>query len=140
MQEQFIFYPEHLPEDYKYELGDNDQEVFIDTSDDQKINGIHFKSAENKQQKVLLYFHGNAGALSSWQYIWDDLKGLGVDLLIIDYRGYGKSTGKITEQAIVCIRTSDEAAKLPCNLSGRAKTVHWCVVDGEYGQPFGCSF
>jgi len=96
MIDRFIFYPEKLPGDFSYHLKPEDRELFVETQDGEQINGILFKSKENRG--VMLYFHGNAGSLSSWQYVAEDIVPKGYDLLVIDYRGYGKSTGKITEE------------------------------------------
>ncbi|MFH1434608.1 MAG: alpha/beta hydrolase [Pseudomonadota bacterium] len=98
MLERFIFVPEKLPRDFDFRLPENAQELFIDTSDGETINAILFRAPEPKG--VALYFHGNAGSLSSWQFVSDDIVPLGFDVLVIDYRGYGKSTGKISEKGL----------------------------------------
>ncbi len=95
MIDRFIFYPEKLSRDFSYHLSPDDRELFVETRDGEQINGILFKSKEGRG--VILYFHGNAGSLSSWQYVAEDIVPKGYDLLVIDYRGYGKSTGKISE-------------------------------------------
>ena len=95
-QDSLIFFPQPLAKDYRYNLTDNDKEVFISTADGKLINGILFHRPGN--QNVVLYFHGNAGALDSWQRTWEDILPLNCDLLIIDYRGYGKSTGSFSEK------------------------------------------
>jgi uncharacterized protein len=46
----------------------------------------------------ILYFHGNAGNLQRWGNYAPDFTSLGYDILMIDYRGYGKSTGTPTEE------------------------------------------
>lgn len=97
LQEKLIFYPEELPEDYQYHLQKEDEEVFLTTSDNETINGI-FYPAEGK--KVILYFHGNAGSLAGWQQVSVDFTSTGFNFFIIDYRGYGKSSGKITEKGL----------------------------------------
>jgi len=94
MQSNFIFFPGKLSPDYAFAAG---EEVFIHTADQETINGLFFG---DEGKKVILYFHGNAGDLSSWQHLYEDFSGLGVNFLIIDYRGYGKSTGKITEEGL----------------------------------------
>jgi fermentation-respiration switch protein FrsA (DUF1100 family) len=86
-----------LSSDYHFDNTNPHEELFIETDDHEYINGLLFKT---DSKKVILYFHGNAGALDSWQYIYDKLMVSGVNVLIIDYRGYGKSTGKITEEGL----------------------------------------
>ncbi|MBI2966814.1 MAG: alpha/beta hydrolase [Bacteroidetes bacterium] len=99
LQRKMIFYPEKLPRSEKFELAaGKNREVFISTSDSQVINGIFFNADSPKG--AIIYLHGNAGSLRSWQYIWNDFKDFNYDLLLIDYRGYGKSTGKISEDGL----------------------------------------
>jgi len=50
----------------------------------------------------VLFFHGNAGTVERYRWVgarWQDA--LGADLLLIDYRGYGKSTGTPTEAGVL---------------------------------------
>ena len=49
---------------------------------------------------VLLFFHGNAGNISHRLDSIAIFNRLGLDVLIIDYRGYGQSTGKPGEQGL----------------------------------------
>jgi fermentation-respiration switch protein FrsA (DUF1100 family) len=95
-QEKLMFFPQKLPANYQYSLGPNDKEVFIKTSDGETINGILFTKPGNS--RIVLYFHGNGGALDSWQDVWPKLYPMNCNLLVIDYRGYGKSTGKFSEE------------------------------------------
>jgi fermentation-respiration switch protein FrsA (DUF1100 family) len=95
-QDKLIFFPQPLDKNYRYNLTGDDKEVFISTSDGNLINGILFHRAGN--QNVVLYFHGNGGSLDSWQMISQQILPLKCDLLIIDYRGYGKSTGSFSEK------------------------------------------
>ena len=100
LQQRFIFFPEKLSPDYSYSFPRNLnwEEVWIN-NDHEKINGIHFKADSSKG--VILYFHGNAGSLKSWGYVAEDFMPLGWDLLIIDYRTFGKSTGKLTYTSLL---------------------------------------
>jgi len=96
LQDKLLFFPAAIDKDYKYALTSNDREVFIPSSDGNTINGILYKRPGNKY--VVLYFHGNGGSLDMWQTASDYILPLNCDLLIIDYRGYGKSTGTFSEQ------------------------------------------
>ncbi|MEN8165574.1 MAG: alpha/beta hydrolase [Acidobacteriota bacterium] len=51
-------------------------------------------------RKVVLFFHGNAGNLSGRTELMVRLSGLGVEVLIIDYRGYGHSEGRVSEVGV----------------------------------------
>ncbi len=50
-----------------------------------------------KERAVLLFFHGNAGNISHRLDSVKILHDRGLSVLIIDYRGYGQSTGRPTE-------------------------------------------
>jgi fermentation-respiration switch protein FrsA (DUF1100 family) len=47
-----------------------------------------------------VYFHGNGGNLSVWLPILAGVHASGLNVLAFDYRGYGRSTGKPTEQGL----------------------------------------
>ena len=94
-QEKLIFFSEVLSANYKYSFLENFEEVFIQV-DEAKLNALHFKIQNPKG--VILYFHGNAGSLAGWGGIAMDFIPLGYDVLIYDYRGYGKSTGSIRNE------------------------------------------
>jgi len=49
------------------------------------------------QRGVLLFFHGNAGNISHRMESIDIFHRLGMSVLIVDYRGYGASSGKPSE-------------------------------------------
>lgn len=97
LQTKLIFYPGRLAQDYKFKADGNAEEHVLNTSDGEQISGLFFSNAG---KDVILYFHGNAGDLSGWQYVAEDFTALGYNFLIIDYRGYGKSSGRISEQGL----------------------------------------
>ena len=97
-QEKLIFHPDIITKDYKYAFEEPFEEVFLNTSDGHVINALHFKVSTPKG--VILYFHGNAGNLISWGYIANDFVQYGYEVFIMDYRGFGKSTGKPDEDSL----------------------------------------
>lgn len=98
LQEKLIFLPTQLPKDYEYSFSHDFEEIFLDTPDGAVLNALHFKT--DKPKGLVLYFHGNAGDLSRWGFITSDFVDLGYDVLVMDYRGYGKSTGERSEKAL----------------------------------------
>ncbi len=72
------------------------EDVSLTTSDSEHLHGWYIPAVDSRG--VLLFFHGNAGNIS---HRLDSIKifhELGLDTLIIDYRGYGQSTGKTNEK------------------------------------------
>ncbi len=72
------------------------EEVSITTRDELQLHGW-FVPAEQSTATVL-FLHGNAGNISHRLDSIAIFRELGLDTLIIDYRGYGRSEGKPTEQ------------------------------------------
>lgn len=95
MQKKLIFLPTKLAAEYQYQFSEPFEEFFLDTEDGARLNAIHFKNENPKG--LILYFHGNAGDLSRWGEFASDFTEHGYDVLIMDYRTYGKSTGAISE-------------------------------------------
>jgi fermentation-respiration switch protein FrsA (DUF1100 family) len=98
LQEKMIFMPDSLPQDYLYSFSENFQEINLETEDGAKLNALHFK-VENPKG-VVLYFHGNAGELSRWGIVVQKFVELDYDVLVMDYRTYGKSTGKLSQDVL----------------------------------------
>ena len=94
-QEKLMFFPEKLPADYKYEYETPFQELDFAVGEKARVNALLFESEAGKG--LVYYFHGNAGSLRSWGSVAPDFLRLGYDVLIIDYRGYGKSRGRMSE-------------------------------------------
>ena len=61
------------------------------------MNALHLRLP--KPDGVVFFLHGNAGNLQSWFVNSDFYRRANFDLFMIDYRGYGKSTGRIESQA-----------------------------------------
>lgn len=95
-QEKLIFYPQKLHNDYQFSFSHKFQERFFQVDDKVKIHGLFFP-AENPKG-LIFYLHGNAGSNSSWGQIADVYLSNGYDFFILDYRGYGKSQGKISSE------------------------------------------
>ena len=95
-QEKMVFYPDKLPQDFKYNFNSNYEEINIDVDDSIKINSLLFKSDSSKG--LVFYLHGNAGALNTWGEIAELYTDNNYDFFILDYRGFGKSQGNIDNE------------------------------------------
>ena len=77
------------------------EEIFIETPDAERLHGYFFPSFE-KTSKVLLYLHGNGDNVGGWYPAPVGIqKHIPVNALLVDYRGYGKSTGKPTIEGVI---------------------------------------
>ena len=98
-QEKLIFLPVKLPSDYTYSFETDFEEYFIAMEDGAEVNALHFRHP--KPKGLIVYFHGNAGSLARWGQVVLPFVALGYEVLIYDYRGYGKSTGKRSKQKLL---------------------------------------
>ncbi len=97
-QERLIFYPQVTAADFEYTFPHAHEEVALQV-EGATIHALHFRA--DSPRGAVLYLHGNAGSLSSWGSIASDFLEHGYDVLIPDYRGYGKSTGKVTSERML---------------------------------------
>ena len=95
-QEKMIFAPEKLSALHSFHFNADFQEMNIQTSDSESLNGLLFKADSSKG--LIFYLHGNGGCVDSWGEISKVYTDLHYDLFMLDYRGYGKSSGEISSQ------------------------------------------
>lgn len=99
IQSSMIFYPNMPGRDLvatPENIALNYQNVEFVTADNIRLHGW-FIPAENAKGTVL-FFHGNAGNISHRLESIEIFHRLELNVFIIDYRGYGKSEGNITEK------------------------------------------
>lgn len=80
------------------QLPSNVQEIFIETEDQVKIQSYFIPNKSS--DKILIYFHGNAGNICHRLPDLMQISSFGINVLGISYRGYGKSQGKPSEKGI----------------------------------------
>ena len=95
-QEALLFQPQKLPADYAFNAGADVQESWVDVPG-ARLSALHLQLP--KPDGVVFFLHGNGGNLADWFVNVDFYRRLNLDLYMIDYRGYGKSSGHIESQA-----------------------------------------
>jgi hypothetical protein len=90
-QERFFFNPKVLAKNYSFEFDENFEELNIPVAKNINLNAVLFKAENSKG--VILYLHGNAGAIHDWGKRASLYLENNYDILFVDYRGYGKSDG-----------------------------------------------
>ena len=93
-QESLLFYPTPLSPDFAFAFPDT-REVAIDV-DGARLSALHLRLPDPKG--VVFFLHGNAGNLASWFAGAAFYAQANFDLFMIDYRGYGKSGGRIQSE------------------------------------------
>ncbi|HEX5024104.1 MAG TPA: alpha/beta hydrolase [Agriterribacter sp.] len=95
VQDKFIFKPEKLPADFKFIYDAPFEELFFDIEPGVSINGLHFYV--KRPLGLILYFHGNSRSIKGWAKCAKDFYRYQYDVVLVDYRGFGKSTGRRSE-------------------------------------------
>lgn len=94
-QERLLFMPQRLPADHRFELPSDAHEVWVDVPG-ARLNALHLRLPN--PDGVVFFLHGNAGSLQSWFTNTDFYRRHNMDLFMPDYRGYGKSSGRVTSE------------------------------------------
>ena len=98
-QDFLMFKPEKLAKNFQFHYDNQDTEEYnIETRDGAIINGLRFKVANPKG--VVFYLKGNSKSIKGWGKFAVDFTRHGYDVIMVDYRGFGKSTGKRTQKAV----------------------------------------
>lgn len=97
-QEKLIFLPHKLAPDYEFKFNSDFEEIWTTTKDGVRLNGLLFKVEPEKSKGLIFYLHGNAGNLAGWGEVAQFYNQLNYDVFLLDYRGYGKSEGRIKSQ------------------------------------------
>ncbi len=99
LQDKFIFKPEKLKQDFQFKYDVPFREYFFDISPGVRINALHF--FREKPGGLILYFHGNSRSIKGWARYAKDFYRYDYDVILVDYRGFGKSTGKRGEKEML---------------------------------------
>ena len=105
-QDQLLFQPSSRLLATPNDAGLDHETVRLDTEDGETLHGWWIPaldvsretSPEERAEHTLLFFHGNAGNISGRLESVEQFHRLGLNVLIVDYRGYGQSTGAPSEE------------------------------------------
>jgi pimeloyl-ACP methyl ester carboxylesterase len=95
-QEKFFFLESSLYDDYKFNFTQDFEEHFFNLENGDRINALYFKTTDSIKGNML-YFHGNSRNLQRWGRVAPAYTKRGYNVLMIDFRGFGKSDGEPTE-------------------------------------------
>jgi alpha-beta hydrolase superfamily lysophospholipase len=101
-QEKFIFQIRKLEKNHRFDFTIPFEELTIRASDGQTpLSAVHFKPAE-KSKGIVLFLHGSGTNISEIpQSLPEKILSKGYEFYTFDYRGFGKSGGKITEKDLL---------------------------------------
>ena len=97
LQSSYVYFPDRTLYGTPRDVGLAYEDAWMTASDGVRIHGW-FVPASGEARGVLLHCHGNAGNISGRLDQIRLLHGLGLSVLIFDYRGFGQSEGTPTEE------------------------------------------
>jgi len=97
-QDQLLYFPSRTLVTTPDRYGLAYETVHLDTEDGERLHGWWIPADDARG--TLLFFHGNAGNISGRLESVQQFHQLGLNVLIIDYRGYGESTGTPSEEGL----------------------------------------
>jgi len=93
-----MFFPEKYPSGlwHEAEAQFHPREIWVKAHDGVRLNGWLFSSG-SASAPIIIWCHGNGGNITGRALIAERLRRQGLDVLLFDWRGYGKSEGSPTE-------------------------------------------
>ena len=79
-----------------WSLGERTEDVWFRAADGTRLHGWFVRAAA--PTATVIYFHGNGGNLSSVGWVARHLSARGFDVMLFDYRGYGRSEGAAADE------------------------------------------
>lgn len=98
LQPRMAFFPWKGIQQTPSAAGTGYRDLKIGTADGETLHGWWIEHRAARAQ--VIYWHGNGGNLSLWMDVLLDIHRRGFSVLAVDYRGYGASTGRPSEQGV----------------------------------------
>jgi len=95
---KLAFYPDSVNVIQQNNLPKGVEEFAVITRDNLRIKSLYLPVINSKN--IVIYFHGNAGNIYHRMYNLLQLQQMGINVVGVSYRGYGKSEGKPSEKGI----------------------------------------
>jgi fermentation-respiration switch protein FrsA (DUF1100 family) len=123
--DRMVFHPTPGTDLAPADVGLAGEDVFLETADGVRIHGFWLPAAT--ATRAVLFLHGNAGNASDRLPNAAELVRLGTSVLLLDYRGYGRSEGRPSEAGVY----ADAQAGIEYLIAERAMAADRIVVFGR---------
>jgi fermentation-respiration switch protein FrsA (DUF1100 family) len=101
MVENLFFYPDNATYSTPAQFGLRHEEVWFTTADGSRRHGWWLPAVRQPARASVLHLHGNAANITNHLPLVAWLPAAGYDVLMFDYRGFGKSAGRPTLNGVV---------------------------------------
>ena len=97
LQDKFLFHPKKLPATHTFGFSEPFGEYMIPLNKTDTISMVKFLPAGSSRKGLVIYFHGNMENIEHYAVYTGAFTSKGYEVWMPDYPGFGKSTGKLTE-------------------------------------------
>ena len=98
IEHAMTFHPVPYTGGAAWALPQGGEDVWIKLSDGTRLHGWMVRAESPAPHATVIYFHGNGGNLSYTGWLGEALAKRGFDVLLFDYRGYGRSGGQVSDE------------------------------------------
>lgn len=90
-----VFQPERYREDARWKPPQDVEDVWFAGRSGERLHGwyVRARAGEPERAPHVIYFHGNGGNINTVGWLGEALSRRGFNVLLFDYRGYGRSEG-----------------------------------------------
>ena len=120
-QERLLFHPTVLAAEHRFELPPDAHETWVEVPG-ARLNALHLRLPN--PDGVIFFLHGNAGSLQTWFVNTEFYRRANMDLFMLDYRGFGKSSGHIESQAQLQADVRAAWAQVAPRYAGKKRVVY----------------
>ena len=100
LQDRFLFHPVALKRNSPYHFSAPNREINVAADESSNMNVVQFLTNDSLPKGVVLYFHGNRKNIGWYADYASNFTKNGFEVWMVDYPGFGKSTGRLTEQKL----------------------------------------
>jgi hypothetical protein len=76
----------------------NGEDVWVKVANGERVHGWFVRASAQPPAATVMYCHGNGGNLTHVAWVAEYLSARGFDTLVFDYRGYGRSDGRVRDE------------------------------------------
>lgn len=98
LQEKFLFHPKKIAADTVFNFGQPYREYNFTRDDGTNLNMVQFLPQDSLPLGLVVYYHGNMRNVTRYAPYARMFTMNGYEVWMMDYAGFGKSTGKRTEK------------------------------------------
>lgn len=97
-EQAVTFHPLRYDDSIGWKQPRSAKDVWLNTADGVRLHGWFFETSQRPALATIIFFHGNGGNISNVGWVGESLSSREFDVLLLDYRGYGRSEGDVGDE------------------------------------------